>query len=203
MKRRMQATTFALLLANPVLADEFDVYRTPCDSEQTAVVQAAISEAKTIAAQASSAIPPINSDVGAKFKRWFGGPEGDSDETVKAIYDEIASLLEFNIFWCANRTNIGKEDTVAFVLRDSSREVFIMGAFFFDAPTSGFDSQAGSLVHEASHQSTQAEVLDRDVTGDGDPDYGTENAEQLARTRPEDARRTGDNLEYFAEDIAR
>lgn len=200
--RKEVVVALALLLATPAAADDLDKYRTPCDSGQTATVEAAITEAKSIAVQASTAIPPVNSVVGAKFKRWFGGPEGDSDDTVKAIYDEIVGLLDVNTFWCANRTNIGKEDTVAFVRRDASREIFIMGKFFFDAPTTGFDSQAGTLIHEASHQSTQARVIDSDVTGDGKKDYGVANAEQLARTRSQDARRTGDNIEYFAEDVA-
>lgn len=192
----------ALTFAMPAAADDYDQYRTACDAAQTAIVKAAIAEAKSLARQASAALPPVNSDTGGKFQRWFGGEEGDSDATLKAIYDEMATLLDVNVFWCANRTNISKPSTVAFVLRDSSREIFIMGQFFFKSPLSGFDSQAGTLVHEAAHQSTLANVADRDVTGDGKADYGIENAEQLARTRSADARRTGDNIEYFAEDIA-
>ena len=175
----------------------------PATASSTAVVEAAVAQAKSLAAQASAAIPPLNSDVGAKFKRWFGGPEGNSDDTVKAIYDEVAAMLDINTFWCANRTNIGKEDTVAFVLRDSSREMFIMGAFFFDAPTSGFNSQAGSLVHEASHQSTQADVIDSDVTGDVRARLRHRQCKATSphatRGCPPDWRRRS---EYFAEDVA-
>ena len=76
----LKLTTSAalLLMSTQAAADEFDSYRTPCDGVSTAVVEVAVAQAKSLAAQASAAIPPLNSDVGAKFKRWFGGPEANS-----------------------------------------------------------------------------------------------------------------------------
>ena len=189
-------------ISSPTSADGYDKFRTPCTPDQTLMVKATIAEAKSILTKTIQVLPPRNSTIGNKFRRWFGGREGESDDTLQKIYSEILSFIDAKIFWCANRTNVGREDTVAFVRKGSFFEIFIMGSFFFDAPNSGADSKAGTLIHEASHQATVARIVDSDVTGDGKPDYGISNAEQLARTRPDRARRTGDNLEYFAEDIA-
>lgn len=205
MRLALNLIPFALslgLATAPAAADKFDPYRVACQPAQEAVVEAALNEARAMLSAAGKSLPPVNSDVGAKFKRWFGVPEGGDDPLLKQMYAEIAGFLSIKTFWCPNKSIPDDLDpgALAFVPRGSFAEIFLESGFF-DLLDQGADSKGGTIVHEASHQSTVRATVDSDVTGDSKPDYGTANAEQLARTRPNDARRTGDNVEYFAEDV--
>ncbi|MDE3251081.1 MAG: peptidase M35, partial [Bacteroidota bacterium] len=60
---------------------------------------------------------------------------------------------------------------------------------FWNAPATGTDSKAGTLVHEHSHASAGTE----DLGG-----YGRTNCQSLAATKPDDAIKNADNYEYFA-----
>jgi peptidyl-Lys metalloendopeptidase len=63
------------------------------------------------------------------------------------------------------------------------------GPLFWSAPAVGKDSQAGTVVHEVSHE----------VWATQDHTYGTKNAKQLAMQIPALATDNADNYEYFAE----
>ncbi len=194
------------VLANPAFANPaYDPYRTDCTADQLTKINVAITKARTLLVGASSAIPPINSTQGEIFKRWFGGPEGDTDPVVKNVYDGIVAQLIFSKFWCPLPANFpgDKRDpgTFAWVPADASAEIFLE-QLFFNSPTTGADSQAGTIIHELAHNSSIASIVDTDRNSDGKNDYGTKNAKLLASASPAGARRTADNMQYFAEDIA-
>lgn len=200
-KRLCLAGLFITICSGESVADAFDEYRTACTAKQNSVVTTAIAQARSLLAAADRSLPPANTDIGIKFKRWFGGPEGDDDPKLKKAYAEVGGFLQMKNFWCVNKTIPGSiPGALAFVPKGSFIEIFLESGFFA-LPDSGADSKGGTIVHELSHQSTINPTIDSDVTGDGKPDYGIRNAEQLARSRPKDARRTGDNFEYFAEDV--
>lgn len=60
---------------------------------------------------------------------------------------------------------------------------------FWNAPGTGTDSQAGTILHEHSHASASTD----DVGG-----YGQANCLRIAATTPDDAIRNADNYEYYA-----
>ena len=62
---------------------------------------------------------------------------------------------------------------------------------FWNAPSLGIDSKAGTLVHETSHFTV--------VAGTQDYAYGTTAAKNLAISNPDRAVMNADNHEYFAE----
>jgi peptidyl-Lys metalloendopeptidase len=62
---------------------------------------------------------------------------------------------------------------------------------FWQAPLTGTDSKAGTLIHEMSHFDVTA--------GTDDFVYGQSGAIQLAITNPDNASMNADNHEYFAE----
>lgn len=193
------------LMAHPALADDFDRFRTPCDAQQFAVVNTAVAEANRIVTVAIGELPPVNSTIGSKFERWFGAQDAASHDKVKSILAGIPASLVFSQVWCPDRNmtlpNSG-QGSYAWVPQGAVAELFLEENFFTVAPPTGTDSQSGTIVHEVAHLSTVATVVDSDVTGDGNPDYGIPDAEQLARTRPDLAQRTANNLEYFVEDLA-
>lgn len=195
------AATLLLISASAAQSDDFNSYRVPCDATQELMAAAAVKEAKAILLKAIGNLPPSNSDTGAKFKRWFGGKEGDDDPVIRKVYVEVEGFLKFKTYWCPNKTMPGDAGALAFVPVGSFSEIFLE-AGFFDLLDKGANSRGGTIIHEASHQATSASIVDTDVTGDGKPDYSIADAEQLAKTQPKKARRTANNLEYFAEDLA-
>ncbi len=197
----------ALLLylwAGGAVADDYDEYRVACTAAEETAAQAAVARARDLVGAALDALPPVNSEGGARFQRWFGGADGEYDAVVHDVYAGILVSLSFSSIWCPN-TSLPDPDidpgTWAFVPGDAVDEMFLM-APFFDLGTSGADSRAGVIIHEASHLSAVSDVVDSDVTGDNEADYGIENAEQLARVDADRARSTADNYQYFAEDLA-
>ena len=73
---------------------------------------------------------------------------------------------------------------------DSYGTIYLCGAYW-NAPATGTDSQAGTLVHECSHFTVNGGTLDYV--------YGQDDAKQLAITDPAEAIFNADNHEYFAE----
>jgi hypothetical protein len=195
----------ALLLSNvtPALADAYDVYRIQCNSTELSALHAAVDKAKELATKASAALPPNESIGGARFKKWFGGAEGDYDPVVKSVYDEMGVNLLFQKFWCLPPNSTTPErwiHTNAFILRGSVGEIFVTSNFF-SLPVSGAASRGGTIVHEAAHQSKKRTIIDDDLDGDGKNDYGPVNAKKRATTASAKARANSDNYKYFAEDV--
>lgn len=196
------AVAMACLFPANAGADSFDGHRKTCDSTQQQFARAAVNEAKAMLASAIKTLPPNNSVSGARFKRWFGGAEGDDDPAIKGVYREVAVFLDIKQYWCPNMSLPGDSaGRLAFVPANSFFEIFL-DAGFFNLGTTGADTRGGTIVHEAAHQATTAKIVDTDRDGDGKPDYGIDNAMRLAKSAPGKARRTADNLEYYVEDTA-
>jgi peptidyl-Lys metalloendopeptidase len=62
---------------------------------------------------------------------------------------------------------------------------------FWNAPATGTDSKAGTIVHESSHWTAAG--------GTGDYAYGQSAAKSLATSNPNNAVMNADSHEYFAE----
>lgn len=90
-------------------------------------------------------------------------------------------------------TNVQLGDVFAYVRPDQSFAI-VLGAFFFRAPPSGYDSRPGVVVHEMTHFALAGATKDHA--------YGLEKAQQLAATDPAQAQRNADNYEYFVEATA-
>lgn len=190
----LAATVAAFVWSADVRADSFDAYRVACDATQSGAAKAAVEQAHDKLTSAIDNLPPVNSAIGAKFQRWFGGPEGDDDPVIKKVYAEVRGFLTFKTFWCPNKTMPDDDPgTLAFVPKGSFSEVFLESGFF-DLPVAGANSRGGAIIHEASHQATSARIVDNA--------YETPQCEDLARASPKMARRNADSLEYFAEDVA-
>ncbi|KAG8684904.1 hypothetical protein FRC09_015075, partial [Ceratobasidium sp. 395] len=68
--------------------------------------------------------------------------------------------------------------------------IFLCGVFF-QAPETGTDSKAGTIVHESSHFTVNGGVSDHV--------YGQDGAKALAKSDPNQAVDNADSHEYFAE----
>ncbi len=191
------------LSATAQVNDGFDKYRIACSSQQLKDLQAAIGEARNLAKKASAQLPPNNSTMGSRFRRWFGGADGDYDQVIKSVFDEMQTTLLFQKYWCLPPNSTTPEEwihTNAFVLTGKGGEIFVLSNFF-TLPATGVATRGGTIVHEASHQSKLRKIIDDDVDGDGSDDYGPAFAQQRAKQSATQARANADNFKYFAEDI--
>lgn len=191
------------LSATAQVNDGFDQYRIACGSQQLKDLQAAVGEARNLAKKASAQLPPNNSTMGSRFRRWFGGAEGDYDQVIKGVFDEMQTTLLFQKYWCLPSNSTTPEawiHTNAFVLTGMGGEIFVLSNFF-TLPSTGVATRGGTIVHEAAHQSKLRRIVDDDVDGDGADDYGPTFAQQRAKQSASQARVSADNFKYFAEDV--
>jgi peptidyl-Lys metalloendopeptidase len=85
-----------------------------------------------------------------------------------------------------------KKNYYAYVYPTMPYKIFVCRAFW-NAPMTGTDSKAGTLVHEMSHFDV--------VAATDDVVYGQSGCRQLADSNPDDAIRNADSHEYFAENM--
>ena len=83
-----------------------------------------------------------------------------------------------------------KQKYYAYVYPNQPYNIYVCSVFW-QAPMTGTDSKAGTLIHEMSHFTV--------VAGTDDYVYGQTGAKNLAITNPDNAVINADNHEYFAE----
>jgi peptidyl-Lys metalloendopeptidase len=83
-----------------------------------------------------------------------------------------------------------KQNYYAYVYPNQPYNIYLCRVFW-QAPLSGTDSKAGTLIHEMSHFNV--------VAGTDDVVYGQTGARNLADTDPNAAITNADSHEYFAE----
>jgi len=76
---------------------------------------------------------------------------------------------------------------------DKTHTIYVCGAFWKAPVSGGFDTRAGTLIHELSHFD--------DICDTNDWVYGVNGAKNLARTNPDRAVNNADNYEYFCESV--
>jgi RHS repeat-associated protein len=146
-----------------------------------AAVRAAVPLVDAAIADISSSTPSTQS---AQFTRWFGAQANTLRVQILRSFLLIRHALLQPITF--ERTN---KNVFAYVYAGGELRIWL-GPLFFAAQTVGFDSRAGTIVHELSHEVAQTHDLV----------YGQNNARALARNSPGLAAANADNFEYFAED---
>jgi peptidyl-Lys metalloendopeptidase len=83
-----------------------------------------------------------------------------------------------------------KQNYYAYVYPNQPYNIYVCRVFW-QAPTTGTDSKAGTIIHETSHFNV--------VAGTDDIVYGQTGARNLANSDPNRAVQNADSHEYFAE----
>lgn len=115
----------------------------------------------------------------ARFRRWFG--DVTNRDLVLSNLRETRSALE------RAQLRVGASNDFAHY---PGGDVIYLEDQFWSAPEIGHNSQAGTLVHEASHMGPGAK----------DWRYATDRCEDLARTDPPLAANNADSIEFFVEE---
>jgi peptidyl-Lys metalloendopeptidase len=154
----------------------------PCSSSETNQINTAASNQKTMIGYAQS---QINVGQSASYSEWFGA---FTDSRYNDVYHVIEAVNRNTVvaYACDN------ENAYAYVYPTDTKHTIYLCRAFWSAPTAGgFDTKAGTLIHELSHFN--------DIGGTNDYAYGTPAARDLARSNPARAIANADNYEYFSE----
>jgi peptidyl-Lys metalloendopeptidase len=172
----------------------FDEYRTPsfvsCSSTRQSTLISALSNAQTISQRARdylNNLPSTSRPTDTAYRTWFGSYTSSRYSTVQSHYSNIYSSFvnQTYTFNCSCTSS-----AYAYVYASQPYRVYLCNAFW-NAPMTGIDSKAGTLVHEASHFTV--------LGGTQDYAYGTTACRNLATSDPARAVMNADNHEYFAE----
>lgn len=122
-----------------------------------------------------------------RYLEWFGAYSPLRYSTVTNHFIAIADAMTNAgvIFDCKCNGNY-----YAYVYPDQPYNIYLCKVFW-QAPLSGTDSRAGTLIHEMSHFNV--------VAATDDVVYGQTAARELADTNPDAAITNADSHEYFAE----
>ena len=149
-----------------------------------AVHTAAVSIAKDASDRLNSANSPTQAD---RYNTWFGTSDATRQSEVTVHFNNIHYVLDTQTVSFDCTCN---DDSFAYVYPSQTYTVYLCNAFW-NATTTGTDSQSGTLIHEIAHFTN--------VAGTNDYAYGQNAAKELAKNNPQNAIFNSDNHEYFAE----
>jgi len=163
-------------------------YTGKCTASQKSSLVTALGNALTYSDGAVSYLTNTTPSGTTRYKTWFGTFSSANWNTVKSHYTNISSVYNTKpiVFDCSCK----KTNTYAYVYPAQPYKIYLCGAFW-NAPATGTDSKAGTLVHETSHFTV--------VAGTQDYAYGQSAAKSLALSNPSQAIMNADSHEYFAE----
>ncbi|HEX4966059.1 MAG TPA: M35 family metallo-endopeptidase [Thermoanaerobaculia bacterium] len=161
-----------------------------CSSSRQNSLVTALSNAQAISLKARdylNNLPTASRSTDAAYKTWFGAYTSSRYSGVQSDYVNLYSTFvnQAFTFYCDCT-----DSSYAYVFANQPYKVHLCGAFW-NAPSLGIDSKAGTLVHETSHFTV--------VAGTQDYAYGQTACKSLATSNPAHAVHNADSHEYFAE----
>jgi len=161
-------------------------YTGACTSSQKSTLASAVAAATNYSVESAGYLSGTPSAT-PRYTTWFGAYtqarwNTARDHFVKArnAFQSAALTLD-----CSCR-----DSAYAYVYPTQPYKIYLCNAFW-NAPMTGTDSKAGTLVHEMMHFNV--------IAGTDDWAYGQSAAKSLARTNPKKALDNSDSHEYFAE----
>ena len=156
-----------------------------CTTDQQTILVTARDNASSYATGSENYL--LTGTVGPRYTTWFGTYTSTRYNTAKTHFVAISDAMDNAgvTFDCKC-----KQPYYAYVYPDRPYFIYLCKVFW-QAPPTGTDSQAGTLIHEMSHFNV--------VASTDDFVYGQTGAKDLAITDPDKAVNNADNHEYFAE----
>jgi peptidyl-Lys metalloendopeptidase len=160
---------------------------TSCSASQQNTITSAVSSATNYARAAASYLAGTPSAT-SRYTTWFGAFSTAGWNTAKAHFNNEVSAFTTQAVTVDCKCK--KANVYAYVYPTQPYKIYVCGAFW-QAPLTGTDSKAGTLVHEMSHFNV--------VAATDDWAYGQSAARSLAISDPAKALDNADSHEYFAE----
>jgi peptidyl-Lys metalloendopeptidase len=161
-----------------------------CSSSRQSLLVTALNNAQGLAQRSRdylNAVATASRSTDPNYKTWFGAYTSSRWSGVTSDYSNIYSAMSTKafVFYCDCT-----DSSYAYVYANQPYKVHLCGAFW-NAPATGTDSKAGTLIHETSHFTV--------VAGTQDYQYGQTACRSLAISNPSQAVHNADSHEYFAE----
>lgn len=159
-----------------------------CSTSQMSQLRTAVADAAVYSASAGRWLA-ANPSGGGLYRTWFGAHSSSRFSHVTSVFSKISTQLTGRTVTldCTR-----PENYMAFVYANEPYVIYICRGYWPAAPT-GYDSKAGTLIHESSHFTVNG--------GAKDWIYGLEEGKRLAVSDPAKAVTNADNLEHFAESL--
>lgn len=158
-----------------------------CSASQTSSAGSAVVEARKYSENAKGFLNA--GSQGQRYPTWFGAYTSSRYSTARQHFVSIDSAMDQNNGQIT--INCGcTSSAYAYVYPNQHYQIYVCNAFW-NAPLTGTDSKAGTLIHEMSHFTV--------VAGTDDHVYGQAGAKNLAINNPNAAVDNADSHEYFAE----
>ena len=156
-----------------------------CTDPQITALNTARGDAEAYASNAENYL--LANTQGPRYTTWFGVYSSTRYNIVKSNFTDISDAMDNAgiAFDCKCKQNY-----YAYVYPNQPYKIYLCKVFW-NAPATGTDSKAGTLIHEMSHFDV--------VAGTDDVVYGQTGAKNLAITDPNLAITNADSHEYFAE----
>ncbi|TFK65279.1 peptidyl-Lys metalloendopeptidase [Pluteus cervinus] len=157
-----------------------------CSQSQQSEIAATIPGVVQYATGAYSYLEAHNAST-TRYNSWFGAYSASNHDIVSSHFKNISSS-DFNSFtFDCSCTEAG---TYAYANLEHFGHITLCG-MFWQVPTTGTDSKAGTIIHESSH------FFENGYTEDYT--YGQPHCRALAQNDPSKAVMNADSHEYFAE----
>jgi peptidyl-Lys metalloendopeptidase len=157
-----------------------------CSAARRTLINTAAASAQTYTNNAYSYLVGLSSGR-PRYRTWFGTYTASRKSTVQTHFRLIRSHPFSTFTYDCSCTD---PNTYAYVYPNTFGRIYLCGAFW-NAPNTGTDSRAGTLIHESSHFTVHG--------GTDDWAYGQSTCRSLAISNPLRAIDNADSHEYFAE----
>ncbi|WP_157288584.1 M35 family metallo-endopeptidase [Uliginosibacterium gangwonense] len=186
------ATAQSAIAASAVVkASGMTLQFTSCSTSRQATLKTAITNATTYNNKAVAWIK-ANPKGGTLYNTWFGAYTATRFATVKAHFDGIAKEFASQTIRLECDDTSEYSSNMAYVQQNDPYHIYI-GRGYWGAAATGYDSKAGTLIHESSHFFING--------GTEDYVYGLQEGKDLAISSPDNAVQNADNVEHFAESL--
>ena len=158
-----------------------------CTADQQPLLMQARMDATAYATESKNYLANLNTSTTQRYPEWFGAFSIGRYNTVVSHFNAISNA--FNTAGITFDCKC-KQPYYAYVYPNEPYTIYLCKVFW-QAPPTGTDSKAGTLIHEMSHFDV--------VAGTDDVIYGQAGARDLADSDPDLAITNADSHEYFAE----
>jgi len=160
-----------------------------CSSSEESQVNTATSGAVSYVAAALSYLQAHTAST-TRFTTWFGTFTTSHHTTILNHYTSLTASGSYTGWTYDCACADGDDNTYAYTFPSEYGEIFLCPVFW-EAPQTGTDSKAGTLVHESTHFDKTAATQDYA--------YGQTACQSLAKSNSAEAIENADSHEYFAE----
>lgn len=157
-----------------------------CSASQQTALLSARSEARNYSSESTGYLSALRTETD-RYSTWFGAYTADHRLTAHEHFVKLTDAFTTKALTLDCKC---KKPYYAYVYPDQPYKIYLCSVFW-QAPLTGTDSKAGTLVHEMSHFTL--------VAGTDDWAYGQAAAMNLADEDPTKALNNADSHEYFSE----